>query len=83
MHAQNTFELIAMAENPRVSDQEFVDAYVHYTPGSDGAYSALLTAMLTKRRSALKVLGVTLQHARRTRAMLIALQQRLKENFAS
>lgn len=79
----STIELIGMAENPKVSDQAFAEAFMHYVPGIDAAYPALLKAVIDKRRSALKILGVTLQHVRHTRTMLLALQQRHKENFAS
>ncbi len=83
MPVHSTAELIVMAENPAVSDQTFAEAFMHYTPGLDSAYTSLLKVVITKRRTALRLMGVTLRHVRHTRTTLLALQQRHQKNFAS
>lgn len=83
MFTLSAAQLIVKAEDPKVSNVDFAKAYLEYIPNSDGSYVALLDALIAKRQLALEAIGITLAQVKRTRATLLALQQRQRKNFAS
>ncbi len=67
-------ELIAMAEDSSVVDDEFIAAFLHYAPSADHGYERLLYTMALHRPRAIMDMGLDPAYVQRTADLLHALR---------